>query len=117
VTNDRSRNSEVSPFDALLDATVDAIIIIDVRGRILRFNRAAEQMFGYSESEITGCNVSQLMPEPMRGNHDDYLKNYEKTGKAAIIGKGREETALKKNGETFPIQLSVKSSCYTLTAS
>lgn len=107
MNDERLKNSEASPFDALLDAAVDAIIIIDVRGRILRFNRAAERMFGYSENEITGSNVRRLMPEPMRGNHDEYLRNYDKTGKAAIIGKGREETALKKNGESFPIQLSV----------
>ena len=94
-------------FDALLDAAVDAIIVIDGEGAIQRFNRAAENMFGYREAEIAGCNVKLLMPEPHRSKHDKYIRLYAETGEAAIIGKGREETGLKKNGETFPMFLSV----------
>ena len=102
-------NSEaaVSAFDALMDAAVDAIIIIDEEGRVLRFNNAAVRLFGYSEDEVSGRNISQLMPEPHRSLHDGYLSRYRKTGKAAIIGQGREETGLKKSGETFPMLLSV----------
>jgi len=48
-----------------------------------------------------------LMPEPTRKMHDSYLERYARTGEAAIIGKGREETGLRRNGETFPMQLSV----------
>lgn len=94
-------------FDALMDAAVDAIILIDRNGLIERFNRAAIEMFGYEESEVRGQNVSMLMPKPHRGRHDGYLANYRQTGNAAIIGRGREETALRKNGETFPILLTV----------
>jgi len=94
-------------FDALLDAAVDAIIVIDGEGAIQRFNRAAENMFGYHEAEITGCNVKLLMPEPHRSKHDTYIQRYAETGEAAIIGQGREETGLRKNGETFPMFLSV----------
>ncbi len=96
-----------STFDALMDAAVDAIILIDRAGIIEHFNRAAVEMFGYAETEVIGRNVSLLMPEPHRGNHDGYLEHYRETGQAAIIGKGREETALRKNGETFPILLTV----------
>ncbi|MEE4219273.1 MAG: PAS domain S-box protein, partial [Xanthomonadales bacterium] len=96
-----------STFDALMDAAVDAIILIDRAGIIERFNRAAVEMFGYQETEVIGRNVSILMPEPHRGNHDGYLEHYRKTGQAAIIGRGREETALRKNGKAFPILLTV----------
>lgn len=94
-------------FDALLDAAVDAIIIIDGRGVIEQINRAGLLLFGYSEDELIGRNIRQLMPEPHRSKHDGYLATYQRTGRAAIIGRGREETAVKKNGETFPILLTV----------
>jgi two-component system sensor kinase FixL len=90
-----------------MDAAVDAIIIIDEDGAILRFNPAAEAMFGYTEAEVRGRNVSVLMPEPIRSRHDSFLERYARTGEAAIIGKGRGETGLRRNGETFPMQLSV----------
>jgi two-component system sensor kinase FixL len=96
-----------TPFDALMDAAVDAIVIIDTQGRIQRFNRAAEMLFGYREDEVRGQNVSLLMPEPHRSRHDDYLARYLATGQAAIIGKGRQETGLRRNGQTFPMLLSV----------
>jgi len=96
-----------STFDALMEAAVDAIIIISREGIIERFNRAAETLFGYAEDEVLGENVKMLMPEPHRGRHDGYLADYRKTGEAAVVGRGREETAIKRNGETFPILLSV----------
>lgn len=97
----------IGPLDALMEAAVDAIIIIDERGLIQRFNPAAEAMFGYQESQIKGRNVACLMPEPHRSRHDGYLERYARTGEAAVIGKGREETGLRSNGETFPMQLSI----------
>jgi len=96
-----------SNFDALMDAAVDAIILIDHEGIIERFNLAAVKIFGYEEEEVIGQNVRLLMPDPHRNKHDGYLERYRQTGSAAIIGKGREETALRKNGETFPILLTV----------
>ena len=101
------KSALVGPLDALMDAAVDAIIIIDEKGLIQRFNPAAERMFGYPESDVRGRNVSLLMPEPNRSQHDGYLERYARTGQAAVIGKGREETGLRSNGESFPMQLSV----------
>lgn len=94
-------------FDALMDAAVDAIIIIDVNGLIRRFNRAAEKIFGYSEVDVIGRNVNVLMPEPDHSRHDDYLLHYTSTGTRKIIGKGREVRGLKQDGSTFPMFLSV----------
>lgn len=107
MSRDRDRNEADSALDALLEAAVDGIVIIDAQGQIKRFNQAAEKMFGYTESEISGCNVNRLMPEPHRGRHDSYLERFSETGEASIIGVGREVYGLRKSGETFPMFLSV----------
>jgi PAS domain S-box-containing protein len=93
--------------DAILDAAVDGIITIDEKGRIESFNRAAENIFGYSESEVLGHNVNMLMPEPDRSQHDGYLRNYLWSGQPKIIGIGREVRGLHKDGRVFPMDLAV----------
>ena len=94
-------------FDALMDAAVDAIIIIDEKGTIKRFNLAAEKLFGYPEQDIRGSNINRLMPEPHHSNHDGYLEHYLDGGQASIIGQGREVNGRKRGGDTFPMFLSV----------
>lgn len=94
-------------FDALLGAAVDAIVIIDEQGVIETFNKAAEEMFGFSAEQAIGRNVSILMPEPYASQHDQYMHNYHNSGKAKIIGIGREVKGLKADGTVFPIELSV----------
>lgn len=93
--------------EAVLDASVDAIITINEHGKILSFNRAASKMFGYDEEEVIGKNVKILMPFPHNENHDKYINNYLSTGEKKIIGKGREVQGLKKEGTVFPIELAV----------
>ena len=92
---------------ALMEAAVDAIIVIDHRGRMQALNDAASRVFGYRADELLGENVSMLMPEPDRGNHDSYLNRYLDTGIAKIIGIGRAVTAQRKDGGIFPARLSV----------
>lgn len=92
---------------ALLSAAVDPIVLIDLEGRISGFNRAAESVFGYREDEVRGQPVSMLMPGPYRDEHDGYMSRYLATGQRRIIGIGREVTALRADGSTFPIDLSV----------
>jgi two-component system sensor kinase FixL len=94
-------------FQALLDAAVDAIVVIDEHGLITTFNRAAEQMFGHSAREVVGKNVSILMGEPHRSQHDRYMARYAATGVPRIIGKGREIEGRRANGEMFPVSLAV----------
>ncbi|HEX8842674.1 MAG TPA: PAS domain S-box protein [Sphingomicrobium sp.] len=101
------------PFQAeahlrsILATVPDAMVVIDEAGSILSFSAAAEKMFGYSEAEVIGENVKMLMPNPDRDRHDQYLINYLTTGKRKIIGIGRVTTALHRDGNTFPIELSV----------
>lgn len=90
-----------------MDAAVDAVIVIDDRGTVIAFNRSAERLFGYTAAEIVGRNVQELMPEPYRGTHNDYLARYAESGVPHIIGIGREVQALRKDGTVFPAFLSV----------
>lgn len=94
-------------FDALMEAIVDAIIVIDKKGAIREFNKAAITMFGYEPAEVIGKNVSILMPEPYQSAHNSYIRNYLQTANAKIIGIGREVQALRKDGSVFPIELAV----------
>jgi len=92
---------------AIVDSAVDAIIVIEAHGNIEAFNPAAERMFGYAEAEVIGRNVTMLMPSPFREEHDGYLTRYLETGERRIIGIGREVTARRRDGTTFPVHLSV----------
>jgi two-component system sensor kinase FixL len=92
---------------SILETVPDAMIVIDERGYILSFSAAAERMFGFSEEEVLGENVSMLMPSPDRERHDSYLERYLRTGERRIIGIGRVLTARHRDGATFPIELSV----------
>jgi two-component system sensor kinase FixL len=94
-------------FRSLLDAAVDAIIVIDHRGHIEQFSLSAERVFGYKADEVVGRNVSMLMPEPYRSEHDHYIERYTSTGEARIIGIGREVRAQRKDGTVFPCELAV----------
>jgi two-component system, LuxR family, sensor kinase FixL len=96
-----------SQLQAVMDAAVDAVILIDHAGRIGGFNRSAERLFGYTAAELQGRNVSVLMPEPYRSSHDAYLARYAATGIPHIIGVGRDVEALRKDGTVFPMHLSV----------
>jgi len=104
---ERRRSRAESEMRAVLDAAVDAVVIIDRHGRIETFNRAAERMFGYAAQDVLGHNVSMLMPEPDRSRHDAYLDSYLHTGQARIIGRGREVTAQHRDGSVFPVSLAV----------
>jgi two-component system sensor kinase FixL len=92
---------------ALLDAAVDAIVMMDEQERITTFNAAAERLFGYKVEDVIGHGVETLMPEPHRSEHRGYVRRYLDTGEPRIIGVGRETVAVRANGDTFPIALSV----------
>ena len=92
---------------SILDTVPDAIVVIDAEGIIQSFSPAAERLFGYDSPEVVGHNVKILMPTPYREAHDGHLERYFRTGERRIIGIGRVVVGLRKNGETFPMELHV----------
>ena len=92
---------------SILATVPDAMIVIDEVGTISSFSAAAERLFGYAETDVIGRNVRTLMPEPDRHRHDGYLGTYLATGERHVIGNARLVTGLRRDGETFPMELAV----------
>jgi PAS domain S-box-containing protein len=94
---------------AILDATADAVVTINVLGRIATFNRAAERIFGYSADEVIGENVTILIPAHERVGHYGNQATAARSYATRFIGRSHEISARRKDGTVFPIQLSLNS--------
>ena len=100
-------NNSQAHLQAILATVPDAMVVIDERGVIQSFSATAERLFGFAIDEVTGRNVSTLMPAPYRQEHDSYLSRYLSTGDRRVIGTGRVVVGQRKDGSTFPMELSV----------
>lgn len=106
ISEEQIRQSE-SLFRTIFETVVDGVILIDQNGLIQVFNPACERLFGYNAGEVVGQNIKALMPEPYHQEHDAYIHSYKTTGKKKVIGIGREVEGRRKDGSTFPFDLSV----------
>ena len=91
----------------VVDAALDGMIVIDAGGTVLLYNAACERMFGYRAGEVLGRNVKLLMTRADREAHDTYIATYLRTGRAQVIGVGRDVRGRRKDGSTVPIRLSL----------
>ncbi|WP_445425663.1 PAS domain S-box protein [Alishewanella sp. HL-SH06] len=107
IIAERALSDKSRQMEAVVEGLLDGIITIDCRGKILTFNHAAQEIFGYTEDETLGKNISMLMASPHREHHDSYLSNYIERGISNITGRIRELEALHKDGSMFPIELGV----------
>jgi len=108
IQADHAQMAEMAQYkQAILDNVMEAVITADSDGCIQSFNRAATRIFGYPQEEAIGMSLSMLMPRPDGDRHASYVSGYEKTGRARVIGLGRDTRGRHKSGREFPIHLSV----------
>ncbi len=100
-------HADQTHLQSILATVPDAMVVIDEGGVMTSFSAAAERLFGWPAPEAIGQNVRMLMPEPYRGDHDGYLARYFATGERRVIGLGRIVVGQRRDGSTFPMELSV----------
>ena len=97
--------AEESRLDAILSTAIDGIVTINIKGKILSFNKSAEAIFGWQQQEVLGQNVKILMNDEIAAHHDDYLLNSGNHELKKVIGINRDVCAKHKDGHLFPIRL------------
>jgi two-component system sensor kinase FixL len=105
--SEKALRAREAHLESILETVPDAMVVIDENGIMQSFSSAAERLFGWSEAEVRGRNVDMLMPQPFREAHDGYLRRYLTTGERRIIGIGRVVVGQRRDGSTFPMELSV----------
>eukprot|EP01012_Entosiphon_sulcatum_P052480 TRINITY_DN7211_c0_g1_i2.p1 TRINITY_DN7211_c0_g1~~TRINITY_DN7211_c0_g1_i2.p1 ORF type:complete len:3252 (+),score=553.21 TRINITY_DN7211_c0_g1_i2:140-9895(+) len=109
---DIQQDIELSHLNAISTAAIDLmtipVIIIDRRGTVQTFSKAAVEVFGFATDEVVGQNIKMLMPPEIAAVHDGYLKRYIETGTKRVIDSTRMIEAKRKNGEVFPAEISVR---------
>lgn len=105
--NTKALQSSEAQIRTIMQHAGDSIITINEQGTIESYNAAAEKSFGYKAEEVIGKNISLLMPEPFRREHDSYLQRYRDTGQRRIIGQSREVQGKHKDGSLVMLELHV----------
>jgi len=94
-------------FRALLESAPDAMVIVDASGKITLVNAQTERLFGYKRDELLGKPVENLMPVRFRRNHLGHREQYAKAPRLRMMGSGMELFGLRKDGTTFPVEISL----------
>ncbi|KJR41625.1 PAS sensor protein [Candidatus Magnetoovum chiemensis] len=100
------RDSEMR-LTAITNSAIEAIISINSSGIIVSWNKGANNIFGYSEDESIGKNITMIMPNRFVDLHKKGLRNFLETGKSKIIGRTVENYGLRKDRYEFPIEISL----------
>ncbi|HEY5690994.1 MAG TPA: PAS domain-containing sensor histidine kinase [Cyclobacteriaceae bacterium] len=94
-------------FEALFNHATIGMVITDSQGRVIKFNHCAEDQFGYIEEELIGKPIEILIPEKLKGDHISYRTNFHKSPTNRAMGSGRDLLARRKNGDVFPVEISL----------
>ena len=92
---------------SLFENATEGIILTDSRGLIVLANPAAEKMFGYGQKELEGLPVEVLIPGNFKAGHKALREGFHKNPSNRSMGAGRDLFALKKNGQEFPVEISL----------
>jgi PAS domain S-box-containing protein len=111
IYRDKELQQTTSLLSSTVSASLDAIIVADTNGQIIGYNASAEEILGWTESEILGQNISTtIVPHIHRDAHAAGMKRYLETKQPRVVNGGRVElTALRKSGEEFPIEINITS--------
>ena len=94
--------------DGILDVALDCVVLMDESGRIVQFNPAAERTFGYAAAEAVGTPLDALIvPADQLGSHREGLARYLASGQTAVLNRRLELSAVRKGGETFPVEVAI----------
>lgn len=110
----QSRGAELasanSRMDTILAASLDALVVSDLKGKILDFNGVSERIFGHKREDVIGQSIGDLIvPEHLRDAHEAGMKRFAANGEQRVVGQGRVELeAVRKNGEVFPVELALE---------
>lgn len=96
-------------FWGVIESAPDAIVLANQHGTITNWNRAAAEQFGYTEDEVLGKPLTILMPPRYRDAHHHALSRFISVEHSRLIGKTLELEGLRKDGTSFPIELSLGS--------
>jgi len=91
-------------LNILSEAVSEGVVIVDESQTIVSTNKAAEEMFGYSSSEIIGRHLDILIPKEYHKHHHTYVDNFVQDADKRQMGHGRELHGLRKDGSTFPVE-------------
>eukprot|EP00760_Papus_ankaliazontas_P014335 PhM_4_TR16058/c0_g1_i1/m.98468 len=94
--------------EVVSELSTTPIVVINSKGIVQEFNAAASRDFGYDQAEVLHQNIKMLMPEEISKNHDGYLARYMTTREKRVVDRLRTVTARRKDGETFPAEISVR---------
>jgi PAS domain S-box-containing protein len=94
-------------FRTLAETAIDGIVTTDDNGNILYFNKIIKTLFGYSTEELAGKNLTILMPEKFKDKYLNELKKYKTIGQHKLVGKTVQTEGLRKDGTTFPFEMSL----------
>ncbi len=106
-SKNRALTESEARYRRLTEGSLDAVVVADCQGQLVLFNPAATKVFGYTEPEIIGQSLDRLMPAPLRGPFSEAFEHYLRTRDPQIVGKTVELRGTRKNGEEFPLELSL----------
>jgi PAS domain S-box-containing protein len=102
-----ARTAEAEAPERLLEAMPDAIVIVDVDGRVVRVNRRAESLSGYSRAELVGMSVEELVPEALRGPHAALRAAYTSAPEPRSMGRHLDIRFRRRDGTEFPADIAL----------